>query len=190
MADYLHRSIARARRVLDEQQFVSPSQVDSVTGEDLDRIFNDGRKTVSSEFVPIDIEKIVAARRGRKKPPLKVLWAKYRQSDARAGVRHYGYDRFCELVAEHVRVNDLTAPIKHVPGQTVQVDWADTRMQIIDAISRVTTLVSAFVASLPLMIKCGRRSAPVAHARATGSTHTRYQIARLNRPTDLLAQTR
>ncbi|XBH23120.1 IS21 family transposase [Jonesiaceae bacterium BS-20] len=91
----------------------------------------------------------MASRLGRKKPPLKVLWAQYLQSDAPVGVRHYGYDRFCELVAEHVRVNDLTAPIKHVPGHTMQVDWAGTKMQIIDPISRVTTPVSVFVASLP-----------------------------------------
>src|SRR5690606_21305087 len=101
------------------------------------------------EFVPISIERIIAARIGRKKPPLKVLWAKYLESDAPDGVRHYGYDRFCELVAEHVRVNDLTAPIKHAPGHTMQVDWAGARMQLIDPISLATTPVSVFVASLP-----------------------------------------
>ena len=149
MADCSHRSIARARRVLDEQHLVSAAQVESLSGEDLDRLFSDGRKSVTGEFVPINFEKIVAARLGRKKPPLKVLWAKYLHTDAPAGVRHYGYDRFCELVAEHVRVNDLTAPIKHVPGHTMQVDWAGTRMQLIDPISRATTPVSVFVASLP-----------------------------------------
>ncbi len=85
----------------------------------------------------------------RKKPPLKVLWAKYLQTDAPAGLRHYGYERFCQIVAEHVRVNDLTTPITHVPGHTMQVDWAGTRVQIIDPISRATTPVSVFVASLP-----------------------------------------
>lgn len=149
MADCSHRSIARARRVLDEENLTNAAQIKALTSEDLDRIFTDRRKRVTGEFVPINIEKIVAARVGRKKPPLKVLWAKYLQSDAPAGVRHYGYDRFCELVAEHVRVNDLTAPIKHVPGHTMQVDWAGTRMQIIDPISRATTPVSVFVASLP-----------------------------------------
>lgn len=149
MADCSHRSIARARRVLDEQHLVNAAQVESLTSEDLDRLFFDGRKSVTGGFVPVNIEQVVAARMGRKKPPLKVLWAKYLQSDTPVGMRQYGYDRFCELVAEHVRVNDLTAPIKHVPGHTMQVDWAGTGMQVIDPISRAITPVSVFVASLP-----------------------------------------
>lgn len=50
---------------------------------------------------------------------------------------------------DHVRTNDLTAPIVQVPGHTMQVDWAGTRMGLTDPISRRTTAVSVFVASLP-----------------------------------------
>lgn len=149
MASCSHRAIARARRVLDEEHLTTLAQIESLTHEDLDRFFTDGRKSVASEFVPIDIGNIVAARLGRKKPPLKVLWAKYLKHDAPAGVRFYGYDRFCEIVTEHVRVNDLTAPIQHVPGHTMQVDWAGTQMRLTDPITRATTRVSVFVASLP-----------------------------------------
>lgn len=143
------RTIAKVRRVLDEQQLVSPRQVEALTLEDIDGLFSDGRKSVAGGFVPVNIDQVVQARLGRKKPPLKVLWAKYLQTDAPAGLRHYGYERFCQIVAEHVRVKDLTAPIAHVPGHTMQVDWAGTRMQIIDPITRATTPVSVFVASLP-----------------------------------------
>ena len=103
LASCSHRAISRARRVLDAEQFTTPAQVDALTAEDLDRLFNDGRKAVAGEFVPIDVDAVVAARVGRKKPPLKVLWAQYLQSDALPGARFYGYDRFCELVTEHVR---------------------------------------------------------------------------------------
>ena len=143
------RTIAKVRRVLDEQLLVSVEQVEALTLEDIDGLFSDGRKSVAGGFVPVNIDQVVQARLGRNKPPLKVLWAKYLQTDAPAGLRHYGYERFCQIVAEHVRVNDLTAPITHVPGHTMQVDWAGTRMQIIDPISRATTPVSVFVASLP-----------------------------------------
>lgn len=143
------RTIAKVRRVLDEQQLVSIAQVEALTLEDIDGLFSDGRKSVAGGFVPVNIDQVVQARLGRKKPPLKVLWAKYLQTEAPAGLRHYGYERFCQIVAEHVRVNDLTAPIRHVPGHTMQVDWAGTRMQIIDPITRATTPVSVFVASLP-----------------------------------------
>lgn len=149
MASCSHRAIARARRVLDEHGLRTVADVDRLNAEDLDRLFFDGRRSSAGEFVPISFDSIVRARVGRKKPPLKVLWAKYITTDAPAGVRHYGYDRFCELVAERVRVHDLTAAIQHVPGHTMQVDWAGTRMQLVDPITRASTRVSVFVATLP-----------------------------------------
>ena len=67
-----HRTIAKARQVLDGEGFTTDEQVQALTAEDVDRLFTDGRKSTSGEFVPIDIEAVVAARIGRKKPPLKV----------------------------------------------------------------------------------------------------------------------
>lgn len=141
--------IGKARRVLDNEHLTTPTQVNALTAEDLDRLFNDGRKSVPGEFVPVNLEKVTSARLGRKKPPLKVLWAKYLTHDTAPGTRFYGYEIFCQIVAEHVRTNDLTSPITHVPGHTKQVDWAGTRMQVTDPITRTTTMVSVFVATLP-----------------------------------------
>lgn len=149
MAGCSHRAIAKARRVLDEEGLTTREQVDVLTAEDVDRLFTDGRKSVAAEFVPVDIDRVVTARLGRKKPPLKVLWSRYLQTDAAPGARFYGYERFCQIVAEHVRVNDLTLPIAHVPGHTMQVDWAGTPMQLTDPVTRQNTRVSVFVASLP-----------------------------------------
>ena len=149
MAGCSHRAIARARRVLDDEGFTTRQQVDGLSLEDIDRLFTDGRKSVVEEFVPVDIDRVVAARLGRNKPPLKVLWARYLETDAPAGARFYGYERFCQIVAEHVRVNDLTLPIAHVPAHSMQVDWAGTQMHLTDPITRDTTRVSVFVASLP-----------------------------------------
>lgn len=149
MAGCSHRAISRARRVLDAEHLTTPEQIHALTAEDLERFFTDGRRSVTGEFVPIDIDKVIAARIGWKKPPLKVLWAQYLKIEAAPGARFYGYDRFCEIVTEHARVNDLTSPITHVSGHTMQVDWAGTRMQLTDPITRRTTGVSVFVASLP-----------------------------------------
>lgn len=149
LAGSSHRTIAKARQILNAEGLTTDGQVKALTAEDLDRLFTDGRKSTSGEFVPIDIEAVVAARIGRKKPPLKVLWARYLESPADGSGRFYGYDRFCEIVAEHVRVHDLTSPITHVPGRTMQVDWAGTRMRLTDPITQETRNVSVFVASLP-----------------------------------------
>jgi transposase len=149
MAGCSHRAIARARRVLDDEQLRTAEQVEALTAEEVDRLFADGRKSAVAEFVPVDIDKVVAARLGRKKPPLKVLWGRYVRSDGAPGARFYGYERFCQIVAEHVRVNDLSLPIAHVPGHTMQVDWAGTPMRLTDPITRALTPVSVFVATLP-----------------------------------------
>jgi len=149
MAGCSHRAIARARRVLDDEQLTTAEQIEALTLEELDRLFADGRKGVVAEFVPVNIEAVVAARLGRKKPPLKVLWARYLRSDTASGSRFYGYERFCQIVAEHVRVNDLSLPIAHVPGHTMQVDWAGTPMKVTDPITRAVTSVPVFVATLP-----------------------------------------
>lgn len=149
LASCSHRAIARAKRVLDEEHITTEDQIAALCAEDLDRLFTDGRKTITSEFVPIDTDAVIAARVGRKKPPLKVLWSRYVKTPAPAGARFYGYDRFCEIVTEHARTHDLTAPIAHVPGHSMQVDWAGTPMHLTDPISRTRTKVSVFVASLP-----------------------------------------
>ena len=149
MAGCSHRAIARARRVLDEEQLSTAEQVAALSAEDLDRLFADGRKSVAGEFVPVDIDKVVTVRLGHTKPPLKVLWGQYLKSGAAAGARFYGYERFCQIVTEHVRANDLTAPIAHVPGHTMQVDWAGTTMTLTDPITRAVTPVAVFVATLP-----------------------------------------
>ena len=149
LASCSHRAIARAKRALDEEHITTEDQITALGAEDLDRLFSDGRKTITSEFVPIDIDAVIAARVGRKKPPLKVLWSRYVKTPAPAGARFYGYDRFCEIITEHARIHDLTAPIAHVPGHAMQVDWAGTQMHLTDPISRTRTKVSVFVASLP-----------------------------------------
>src|SRR5699024_1116903 len=113
-----HRTIAKARKVLTADGLTTEEQVKLLTVDDLDRLFEDGRKPLVGGFVPFDLEAVVSDRIGRKKPPLKVLWARYLQTPADGAARFYGYERFCQIVAEHVRAHDLTSPIAHVPGHT------------------------------------------------------------------------
>ena len=64
MARCSHRAIAKARCALDTENFTTVEQIENLSHEDLDRLFTDGRKHVASEFVAIDIGKIIAARLG------------------------------------------------------------------------------------------------------------------------------
>lgn len=149
MAKCSHRAIARARNVLDEEGLRRVEQVDGLSEEDLDRLFADGRKSATDMFVAIDLDRFNKKRMGRDKPPLRVLWSQYLQEPAGPGQRHYGYDRFCELITGHTRARDLTAPITHEPGRAMQVDWAGTSMFLTDPITRSRTRVSVFVATWP-----------------------------------------
>lgn len=153
-----HRTIAKAKKVCHDHGLNATSQVDVLSAEEIDALFADGRKTPSEEFVAFDVAAIVKKRTGKKKLPLRVLWANYLDTDGSPGQRHYSYQRFCQIVGEYVEVNDLTMRIAHVPGHTMQVDWAGTKMAIFDPITGTKTTVSVFVASLPysgMVFACG-----------------------------------
>ncbi len=153
-----HRTIAKAKKVCHEHGLTATSQVDVLSAEEIDALFADGRKTPSEEFVAFDVAATVKKRTGKKKLPLRVLWANYLDTDGSPGQRHYSYQWFCQIVGEYVEVNELTMRIAHVPGHTMQVDWAGTKMAIFDPITGTKTTVSVFVASLPysgMVFACG-----------------------------------
>lgn len=153
-----HRTIAKAKKVCLEHGLTATSQVEALSGEEIDALFSDGRKAPSEEFVAFDVAETVKKRTGKKKLPLRVLWANYLDTDGSPGQRHYSYQRFCQIVGEYVEVNELTMRITHVPGHTMQVDWAGTKMAIFDPVTGTRTTVSVFVASLPhsgMVFACG-----------------------------------
>ncbi|MDO2378385.1 IS21 family transposase [Rhodococcus electrodiphilus] len=154
-----HRAIAKAKKVCDERGLVTEDQLEVLSAEDIDAVFVDGRRRTSAEFVAFDVAAMVKKRSGKTKLPLRVLWANYLDTDGAPGQRHYSYQRFCQIIGEYVEVNDLTMRIAHVPGHTMQVDWAGTKMAIFDPVTGKKTAVSVFVASLPysgMVFACGR----------------------------------
>lgn len=144
-----HATIAKARKALDHHRITTQAQLDAYNDDGLGALVGDGRMTVSGEFVTIDMDKVITARTGRKKTPLNVLWADYLALPAAEGLRHYSYERFRQLVGQEVAARGVTARIHHVPGHTMQVDWAGTKMRITDSVTRRTTSISVFIATLP-----------------------------------------
>ncbi|MGD7003886.1 IS21 family transposase [Corynebacterium halotolerans] len=152
-----HATIAKARKTLDHHKITTPAQLDGYHDDDLHALVGDGRMSLRGEFVPIDMDTVLAARTGRKKTPLNILWADYLTVPS-AGLRHYSYERFRQLVGQEVQVRGLTARIQHAPGHTMQVDWAGTKMRLTDSVTRRTTSISVFVATLPysgMVFACG-----------------------------------
>lgn len=144
-----HATIAKATKTLEECRITTSAQLDGYNDDDLAALVGDGRMTMAATFVPIDFDTVVTARTGRKKTPLNVLWADYLTLPAAEGLRHYSYERFRQLIGQEVQAHGLTARIQHIPGHTMQVDWAGTKMRIIDSVTRRATSISVFVATLP-----------------------------------------
>ena len=144
-----HSTTAKAKKALDDNNITTGQQLEGCSEDDLAAMIGDGRAATTGEFVTIDIDTIIKARTGRKKTPLNVLWANYLNIPAPEGLRHYSYERFRQLVNRHIAAQGLTTRVHHIPGHTCQVDWAGTTMQLIDPISRKTTKISIFVATLP-----------------------------------------
>ncbi|MBG9245019.1 hypothetical protein [Corynebacterium belfantii] len=64
--------------------------------------FVEGRSAAQGDFVPIDFDAVAKARTGRNKVTLQVLWGHYTTQPANPSQRYYSYERFRQLVAEHV----------------------------------------------------------------------------------------
>ena len=144
-----HSTVQKARDALAEHNITTREQLRGVADDEVADWFADGRSQAQGDFVPIDFAAVAKVRTGRNKVILQVLWARYTAQPASPGQRYYSYERFRQLVAQHVDTAGLTARITHTPGHTMQVDWAGTRMRLFDPTGEQGAKVSIFVASLP-----------------------------------------
>ncbi|MCP1388264.1 helix-turn-helix domain-containing protein, partial [Corynebacterium sp. TA-R-1] len=119
-----HTTVQKAREALEASGITTEAQLAGLSSESLAGLFHDGRSTGQGDFVPIDYDAVAKARTGRHKVTLQVLWGRYTATPAGDGQRYYSYERFRQLVAQHVDAAGLTARITHAPGHTMQVDWA------------------------------------------------------------------
>ena len=144
-----HSTVQKVRKVLQAEQITTTAQIAGLNDEAVAVLFHDGRSTGQGVFVPIDFDSVVKARTGRHKTTLQVLWGKYTSTPALPGQRYYSYERFRQLVAQHVDATGVTARIVHAPAHTMQVDWAGTKMRLFDPTGGRPKKLSVFVASLP-----------------------------------------
>ncbi|WP_288749482.1 helix-turn-helix domain-containing protein [uncultured Corynebacterium sp.] len=144
-----HTTVQKARHTMAAHQITTGEQLAGITDEEMATWFVDGRSGAQGDFVPIDFDAVAKARTGRNKVTLQVLWGRYTTQPVHPSQRYYSYERFRQLVAEHVDATGLTARITHAPGHTMQVDWAGTAMRLFDPTDARGAKVSIFVASLP-----------------------------------------
>lgn len=144
-----HSTISKLRKVLESHEISSREELGVFSDAELADLVGDGRLQVSSDFMDIGFDEVIKARTGRKKTPLRVLWANYLEQPAISGRKFYSYERFRQLVSAHVATQGVTMMITHQPGHTMQVDWAGSTMATRDPITQKTCKIHIFVASLP-----------------------------------------
>lgn len=142
-------TITKAKQALERGGISTQAQLDGLGDDEIMVLVDDGRIRVSEDFVAINFDEVLAARTGRNKTALIVLWSNYPDDPAPQGQRHYSYERFRRLVPQETHARGLTMRIQHVPGQKMEVDWAGTKMTVVDPITGRRQLISIFVASLP-----------------------------------------
>lgn len=144
-----NRTIAKAKAVATTRHLSTPTDLDAYSDEQIHSWFADGRRTVTEKFLTPDFDAILKERRFEAKPTIRKLWLDYCATDAPDGTRHYGPDRFRELINEYIITHDLVTMMQHEPGHTMQVDWAGTLLQLADLTSGKPVKLHVFVAYLP-----------------------------------------
>jgi len=79
----------------------------------------------------------------------KTLWEDYVTEVQASGGIPYQYSQFCELFAREAAVNNAAMHKQHKAGERIEVDWAGTKVPIIDPDTGEVTYGYMFVAVLP-----------------------------------------
>ncbi len=142
------RDVSTAKKTIAAYGFTA-GQIEAMTGEEIARLFPDGRKRVTESYERPDFDRVLAAMRQNWHFTLQQAWSRYLSSATGNGGKKYGYSQYCALFAEHARKTDVVATLHHEPGRAMLVDWAGDTLDVVDAVTGEVTKVFLFVAVLP-----------------------------------------
>src|SRR5699024_3464163 len=80
---------------------------------------------------------------------LRLLHKEYCQRAKEQQVLPYAYRTYCEHYRNYADKYKVTMPLKHKPGESIEVDWAGTTLKLIDRETGEDIKVYIFVATLP-----------------------------------------
>ncbi|MDO5373185.1 MAG: hypothetical protein Q4F10_07005 [Corynebacterium glutamicum] len=125
------------------------NQIHDLTTTQIEELFPDHRRRDPERFLQSNMEAIAQRRMKRKCLTRKVEWERYLTQPTSPGIEHYSYPQFCSLFDAYVDEQNLSTVINHLPGETMEVDWAGEAMTVTDPLSGHEHKVSIFVAALP-----------------------------------------
>lgn len=142
------KTISHAKHILTTNN-LTVDQIHDLSTSQLEDLFPDHRRRNPARFLQPDMEAIAQRRMRRKRVTRKVEWERYLTQPAPAGVEYYSYPQFCSLFDDYVDEHNLSTVVNHMPGETMEVDWAGETMTVTDPLSGEKQKVSIFVATLP-----------------------------------------
>lgn len=86
---------------------------------------------------------------GKPHMTLRLLHREYSQRAKEQQVLPYAYRTYCEHYQSYAGKYKVTMPLKHKPGESIEVDWAGTTLKLIDRTTGEDIKVYVFVAALP-----------------------------------------
>ena len=119
----------------------------NVTNSDLELLLYPDRAERDSNRMPIDflwIHRELA----KKGVTLTLLWTEYCEAASAAGKKPYMSTQFGDLYRKWAKVSKATMRISRKPGETFEVDWAGSTVDIYDSVTGETTPAYLFVGVL------------------------------------------
>ncbi|MEI3615003.1 IS21 family transposase [Pseudogracilibacillus sp. SO30301A] len=86
---------------------------------------------------------------GKPHMTLSLLHREYSQRAKEQQAIPYAYRTYCEHYQSYAGKYKVTMPLKHKPGESIEVDWAGTTLKLIDRTTGEDIKVYVFVAALP-----------------------------------------
>lgn len=119
----------------------------SMTGQEIEGLFPDGRRAVSQDFADPHFIQVVEEMKHNRFFTLQQGWVKYVGGPGTK--KKYSYSQYCELFNRYAAATDVVATLKHEPGKAMLVDWVGPTLPVIDTVSGEVSKAYFFVASLP-----------------------------------------
>lgn len=139
----------KAFRECDKISFPLP---ENITDEGIYELVYGRKNGIGSHdpsYVFPDYEFIYNQMETRKNMTLVYLWSRYYKKCTAEGKKGYQYRQFCSNYNDWLEENDKTIHQTHIPGQSMEVDFAGKTFLLCDPYSDEKTVIVVFVAILP-----------------------------------------
>lgn len=121
---------------------------DTMTNPWLEAFLFPEKQAIEKGYFPVDWEKVHKELQ-KKNVTLTLLHYEYATEAREAGKIPYAYRTFTENYGKYAKKYKLTMPILRKPGESMEVDWAGSTLEIIDRSTGEAIPAYIFIATLP-----------------------------------------